>query len=122
MDWSVVREIALYAPTVVLFSLVCYVAVKALPLWRDLRIAELEARDREAKMQSQQIELLRSVTETLHDVVSIYNYQAQIGSISQRALGDRVNRIEEMLQQALQQTADELTHNRRKTMPMAEKV
>ena len=101
-DMSWLKELAVYGPTTILFGLVVFSALKALPTWKELRLAELKYRNEDLKVRSQQLEVLRGVTDTLKDVVEIHGKQSELTGIAQRSAADRQHRMEEVLQHAVQ--------------------
>lgn len=101
-DVTWVKELAVYGPTTVLFGLIVFAALKALPTWKELRLAEFKFRNEDLKVRTQQLEVLKGVTDTLKEVVDVYAKQSELTGIAQRAAADRQNRMEEILQNVVQ--------------------
>lgn len=102
MDFGALKELAVYGPTVVLFGLIFYFVLRALPTWKEVRLAELKFRDDDLRVRTQQLEVLKGITETLKDVVDVYGKQSELIGIAQRSASERSNRMEEVLQNVVQ--------------------
>lgn len=80
-DW---KEVIQYGPTVILLALILWFLLRALPIWKEVKLAELNLRGEENQAKMQQADALGRLAEVLKDIAVEQRRATENIEISQR--------------------------------------
>jgi Mg/Co/Ni transporter MgtE len=112
-DGSVLTQLLPYGPTVIMLALVLWTVIRLSPMWKELRLRELDVREQESLSKGEQASALNRLADVVKDIAVEQRRATENIEIMQRVNADSNERLAHNVHSLMERldTVEQL-HNR----------